>query len=161
MSEISSLQHDPEAAADLEDFKDRLYSQLKHAGVLGSLRVRGSSFEDQQSTIRTRADLHHLPQGQLRAQLLLHLQNLNGGDAVKSPAADQCRGLWPAAATSLIQNHLQTMQCPFTLSVMQSELDLQAAAAAYSAEDVTQLLGLKRHPQLQQTFQQQQTASGG
>lgn len=101
------------------------------------------------------------PQGQLRAQLLLHLQKLNGGDAVKSPAADQCRGLWPAAATSLIQNHLQTMQCPFTLSVLQSELDLPAPAAAYSAEDVTQLLGLKRHPQLQQIFQGQQAASGG
>ena len=92
-------------------------------------------------------------QSQLRTQLLAQIQRVTGPEAVKSSAIEQSRGMWHSAANSLIIEYLSAIQCPYSLSVLQSELDLPNGAP-FTRQEVEQLLQLGKQPQLQETLEQ-------
>ncbi|WIA40584.1 hypothetical protein OEZ86_013925 [Tetradesmus obliquus] len=120
------------AAAGPEELKQQIYSQLKKAGVVSSLK------------------------SQLRMQLLDQLRKLAGPDAVRAAGTgtDQTRSMWHAALNCMLAEYLQASNCQFTLSVFNSETDTAPGQPAYSTEELCQLLRLDRQPQLLQRVQE-------
>jgi hypothetical protein len=98
-------------------------------------------------------------QSQLRTQLLAQIQRVTGPDAVKSGAIEQSRGMWHSAANSLVMEYLSAIQCPYSLSVLQSELDLPNGAP-FNTQDVEQLLQLSKQPHLQAALEQLMPKTG-
>lgn len=122
---------------NLNDFKHHLYSQLKAAGVMSSLKVllvlcRSSSYADGDSLRGVLACL----QTQLRSQVLSKLQKR---ECVSHTAAEGEDALWLSVSNSLVQQHLASRSYHYTLSVFQPEAGL-SGQQGFGHKDILQIM---------------------
>ena len=139
-------QHDPNMAVG--DFKQHLYSQLKAAGVMSSLKVCnhqliackcGDEIADVKCT-----SLWQL-QTQLRSQVLSKLQGQQCSIHAAVPSSDT---IWRSLMNSLVVDYLTACHYHYTLSVFQPEAGV-SGLKTLKHKDILQLMHIEGGSPLQ------------
>jgi len=122
------------------DFKQHLYSQLKAAGVMSSLKVHTvvvltfyatrSDYNISDASSSSQHNYCYL-QTQLRSQVLTKLQKQECSIHAAVPSSE---ALWRNVMNSLIVDYLSACHYHYTLSVFQPEADISGLQALTHAD---------------------------
>lgn len=154
----SQEQHDPNMAVG--DFKQHLYSQLKAAGVMSSLKVCnhkqiackcGGETADFQCTSMCQL------QTQLRSQVLSKLQKQQCSIHAAVPSSD---ALWRGLMNSLVVDYLTACHYHYTLSVFQPEAGL-SGLQTLNHKDILQLMHIESGSPLQAALSKRGASTEG